>query len=248
MKKARILVIQFRSDGAGIAAEHECLRRVLEEKCELVFKNALKDEIHWDDPKHVLTGFNGVILAGSAELYFDGGHDESHEGRVVTSKIAKKSRLFARYLIEHDVPTLGICFGHQLLGAAVGADIRHSPTEGKTGTTRLRVAVEGENDPLLRGMPTEFPAQYMHKDVISKLPHGAVVLAQNAEKCPHAILRFAPHVYSVQFHPERSREDFIAASKRTPEYMPNNKSAEELFQDAKESERVLVNFVSLATR
>ena len=246
--RSKILVIQFRSDDAGIAAEHECLTRVLGEKSNLVFTNALKDEIHWDNPKRVLAGFDGIILAGSAELYFDGGHDEAHEGRVVTSKLAKDSKHFARYLIEHDFPTLGICFGHQLLGAAVGADIRHSPTKGKTGTTRLRVVAEGETDPLLRGMPQEFPAQYMHKDVISELPHGAVVLAQNAEKCPHAILRFAPHVYSVQFHPERSREDFIASSKRLVAYMPNNKSAEELFQDAKESERVLLNFVSLAAR
>ena len=231
--KPKILVIQFRSDDAGITAERECFQRVLGQMSQLVFRNALKEKIHWNKPKEVLEGFNGVILPGSAELYFDGGHDETHEGRIVTSKLAKDSRNFGHYLVEHDVPTLGICFGHQLLGAAVGADVRHSPTEGKTGTTRIEVVAEGEDDPLLRGLPKEFPAQYMHKDVISKLPHGAVVLARNAEKCPHAIVRFAPHVYSVQFHPERSREDFIAASKRLAAYIPNDRSAEELFQDSK---------------
>lgn len=244
----RILVIQFRNDAAGIEAEKGALERSIGERSLLTFKNALRGEIEWDTPRQALQEFDAVILPGSAELYFDGGHHEEYEGRVIANTIAERAKPFIQHLIENDVPTLGICFGHQLLAFASGAEVRYSKKEGKTGTMRIGIDAPGETDPLLEGLPKNFFGQYVHKDAIADLPGKAIVLASNRDRCRYAALRYAPHVYSVQFHPERTREECIASMQRAPEYLEEGADPEEIFKATPRSTRVLLNFVSLAER
>ena len=242
---ARILVIQFRNDEAGIEAEKSALRRSIGNVSSLTFKNALRDEMEWGTPETALTNFDAVILPGSAELYFDGGHHDEHEGRVIASKIAEAAKPFVQYLIQNDIPTLGICFGHQLLAYASGAPVRYSRQEGKTGTMRIGIDAAGENDPLLAGLPKNFFGQYVHKDAVADLPGNATVLASNRDRCRYAALRYAPHVYSVQFHPERTREDCIASMQRAPEYLEDGTDPNEIFKETPRSAAVLLNFVSI---
>lgn len=244
---AKILVIQFRTNPDAIESEQESLRCMLG-GCGFDFKNALVGDIEWDRPKDVLKEFDASILAGSGELYFDGGHAHDHEGRVVTSKIADSARPFARYIIEHDFPTLGICFGHQLLGHAAGVNVGHSHVESKTGTIEVTLTEEGCKDPLFRGVPETFAAQFVHKDVLFDVPPQGVVLATGGERCRFSAVRYAPHVYSVQFHPERTRKDCISSMSRYQEYLPEGADPEELFSESRQSERILRNFVALAAR
>ncbi|MBI4093967.1 type 1 glutamine amidotransferase [Candidatus Kaiserbacteria bacterium] len=239
----RILVIQFRNDEAGIEAEKSAFFRTIGKISTLTFKNALRDEVAWSQPRAVLAVFDGVILPGSAELYFDGGHHDEHEGRVIANKIAEAAKPFVQYLIQNDIPTLGICFGHQLLAYASGAPVRYSTKEGKTGTMRIGIDAAGENDPLLAGLPKNFFGQYVHKDAVADLPGNATVLASNRDRCRHAILRYGPHVYSVQFHPERTREDCIASMQRAPEYLEAGADPNEIFKETPRSPQVLLNFV-----
>ena len=240
-----ILVIQFRNDDAGIEAEKSALWRTIGEVSSLTFKNALRDEVAWNEAEMTLADFDGVILPGSAELYFDGGHNEEHEGRAIASKIAEAARPFVQHLIEKDIPTLGICFGHQLLAFASGAPVRYSKKEGKTGTMRIGIDAAGENDPLLAGLPKNFFGQYVHKDAVADLPPKATVLASNRDRCRYAALRYAPHVYSVQFHPERTREDCIESMQRAPEYLEDGADPNDIFKETPRSTTVLLNFVSI---
>lgn len=243
---ARILVIQFRlSEDAR--AEREPLARVLDGACELVFKNALAREVTWKAPEQETRGFSGVVLSGSAVLFFDGGHAETHEGRVMTSALAEEAKPFAQYLIEHDILTLGICFGHQLLGYASGAVVGHSRAESKTGTHAIVLTEAGKKDPLMKDVPVCFRAHYGHKDVLFDVPRGAVVLAHAGEKCRYSAVKFNKHVYGMQFHPEYSRQEITRVVTQFPEYIPQDVDVGELFEDTEEAEQILKNFASVAS-
>lgn len=241
-----VVVIQFRSEARALELEDRAIRRVLEDQGVIVTcKNALRGDIDWFQPEKEIAGYDAVILAGSGELYFDGGYAEEHEGRIIASRIAREAKPFAQYLLQHDIPTLGICFGHQLLGYAAGVDVGHSVLESKTGTQTVELTDDGASDPLFRGLPRTFPAQYAHKDVLFDLPTGATILAQNGDRCRFSALRYGPSMYSVQFHPEKRREDCIAGAQWYTGYLADGVSPQDVFTETKESERVMTNFLGL---
>lgn len=242
-----ILVIQFRLKDRMLF-KRQPIERVLEDTCRVTFKNAVSGDIDLTAPERELSGFDAVILSGSSDLFFDGGYEEEHEGRVLTSQFVERAKPFAQYLIEKNVPTLGICFGHQLLGYVAGASVRHSHFEGKTGTHIVEITTDGASDPLMQGLPRQFAAHYGHKDVLFDLPSGATILACNPERCRYSALRYSDRIYGVQFHPEFSRDEIGLLVRKYPEYIPCDVNTDDLFGDSDEAERVLKNFVLLATQ
>jgi GMP synthase (glutamine-hydrolysing) len=130
--------------------------------------------------------FAGVIVTGSASS--------------VTERapwMLRAEEYLARAVrLEH--PMLGICFGHQLLGQALGGLVERNPRGREMGTVELAIA---EDDPLLDRSITPALAQSTHVDSVTQLPAHARVLATTALD-PHAALRFGPRAWGVQFHPE----------------------------------------------
>ena len=103
---------------------------------------------------------------------------------------------------ETNLPILGICFGHQLIGAAYGSqvvDLGHNIREFK------EVKLLGK-DPLFYGLPGSIRVSESHRQALTRVPEGFRHLAESATSQVEAICHQKRPIYGVQFHPERSDE------------------------------------------
>jgi len=102
------------------------------------------------------------------------------------------------------LPLLGVCLGHQAIGAAFGGEIVRAPhlMHGKTSE------VCHDNKTIFRGLPFPMTATRYHSLIVreNSLPQELEVSAWTTEKDGSRIIRGLRHrdfpVEGVQFHPE----------------------------------------------
>jgi GMP synthase (glutamine-hydrolysing) len=106
-------------------------------------------------------------------------------------------------LVAAEVPFLGICYGHQLLGRAMGGEVGYNSHGKEIGTVAITRTPESNNDLLFNGIPATFQAHTTHAQSVLKLPSDAFLLSSNAHE-PHHAFRIEESAWGVQFHPEYS--------------------------------------------
>jgi GMP synthase (glutamine-hydrolysing) len=136
---------------------------------------------------------DGVMISGSAR-------DAWADSPDVLDLLA-----FARRMLAADRPVLGVCFGHQLLGRALGGEVRRNPAGWEVGATRVELTPDGAESPLFAGFDAKFMAIQSHRDAILALPAEAKVLATNPHS-PIQAFSVGDRVFGVQFHPEMDGE------------------------------------------
>jgi para-aminobenzoate synthetase component II len=124
------------------------------------------------------------------------------------------------------VPILGVCLGHQCIGAAYGGEIvrANRPMHGKTSV------IHHQGTGLFHGLPNPFRATRYHSLVIApaSVPPELEVLATSEDGEIMAVRHVRHPVHGVQFHPEsvltehgyRLVDHFLHGVPRTPRAVP----------------------------
>lgn len=101
---------------------------------------------------------------------------------------------FIRKAYGADIPTIGICFGHQIMAQALGGKVEKFAGGWSAGHTDYEHA--GENGKALLAM---------HQDQVTEIPEEATVIASN-DFCAYAGLAYKKNALSYQPHPEFTPE------------------------------------------
>ena len=106
-----------------------------------------------------------------------------------------------REIAKAGTPLFGICFGHQMVGQALGGLVAKNPNGREIGTVEVSLLPHAPLDPIFDGLPQRFCANHTHVDSVVELPPGARVLA-TTDKEKHAAFSIGEAIKCVQFHPE----------------------------------------------
>lgn len=134
-----------------------------------------------DDPD-----VDGVVVTGSeASVYWD---DPWIDPTID----------WVREAIDGGLPTLGVCFGHQVVATALGGEVVDMG-EYELGYREIR----HDGDPLFAGIDNPFLAFATHSDTVAELPAEVHLIAEN----DYGVQAFRTDLaVGVQFHPEYDQE------------------------------------------
>jgi len=127
------------------------------------------------------------------------------------------------------IPTLGICYGHQLLAYSLAGKVDDNPQGREYGTVPVVLQSAAQKDLLFEGLPENLSAHVCHKQSALTLPADARLLASSYLE-PHQAFVIGDRIWGVQFHPEFDAE--IVA-----EYVQHDHQV--LTEEGKDPERIL---------
>jgi GMP synthase (glutamine-hydrolysing) len=136
-------------------------------------------------------GVDGLVVMGGAM----GAHDDQKAPWLPAT------RELIQRAAHAEVPTLGICLGHQLCAVALGGEIVVNPNGRQLGLLEVGWTAEAVDDELMSGLVAPRRAMHWNDDVVTRLPEGARQLA-TASTGEVQAARHAPTVWGVQWHPE----------------------------------------------
>jgi GMP synthase (glutamine-hydrolysing) len=100
-------------------------------------------------------------------------------------------------IFELGIPTLGICYGMQLMARDLGGAV------DRTGVSEFgKTELEAHESELFHDLPVEQVVWMSHRDSVTAPPEGASVTASSPSTPIAAFESPARRLYGVQFHPE----------------------------------------------
>lgn len=163
---------------------------LLESGCRLEVRHPYAgDEL--PDHTALVEACDAALVLGGAM----GADDDEHLGWIGPTK------QLIRAAAEQQLPTLGVCLGHQLIASALGGQVGRNPLGQQVGVLDVGWADAAAADPLFGALATPRRGLHWNNDVVTRLPEGAVELARTG-RGEVQVARFGPAMWGVQLHPE----------------------------------------------
>lgn len=136
-----------------------------------------------------LSGFDGVMIGGSPASVTEAAPWMQWLEALIRDMVAARRPLF------------GACFGHQIIARALGVPVIRNPGGWAHGLIEMHRTGRA---------PWSGPAPTLrlygsHVEQVARLPDGATGLYESPG-CPVAGFAIGGHVFTVQHHPEMTRE------------------------------------------
>lgn len=190
----KTLLIQFRLDEATRQHEYDCfIKRCGLESEDTIQLNVLDRLPSAED----LDGVDVMIIGGSGDYLISNGDIPDQVNAV--SRILHMAR-------AQKLPTIGICFGAQIMSQAFGGKVERDDERAELGTFEIFQHPDARLCPIFKLLPERFNVQLGHKDHMS-LPEGAVLLASSEKSAIQAFTFPGEPMYALTFHPELDVED-----------------------------------------
>jgi GMP synthase (glutamine-hydrolysing) len=108
-------------------------------------------------------------------------------------------------LMNLDVPTIGVCLGHEIIASAYQSKIKRIY---EYQSKKERVFIDVIDDPIFEGLgKTEMMMQKKHRFHVP-IPSQQFEILAHSESCPNEIMRHKDKpIYGFQGHPEVSGDD-----------------------------------------
>lgn len=152
------------------------------------------DVEHGIFPTGNLADYDGFVITGGRASASD---DDDWMARLLDT---------VREVHARQIPLLGICMGHQVVALALGGEVGVNPNGWEMGLTSIDLTPEGRRHPWFREAPRPFQILETHRDIITRLPPGAVHLAGSG-KTEYEIFQLGPSTLCLQGHPEMDHEE-----------------------------------------
>ena len=131
---------------------------------------------------------SGIVLSGGPSSVYEVGSPSLDPG-----------------ILSLGIPTLGICYGFQVMAQQLGGEVANTGLR-EYGSTAVTLAAGPST--LLGDQPTEQTTWMSHGDSVSKAPEGFTVLASSASTPVAAFANDVTRMYGVQWHPEVKHSEF----------------------------------------
>ncbi len=107
-------------------------------------------------------------------------------------------KAFVRGLYGGPKKFIGVCFGHQMLGEALGGKVEKAATGWNVGAHTFNIV---QQESWMTPFQPRLNVLIMCQDQVVRLPENSTVLARTAA-CPVAMFRVGERMLGIQGHPE----------------------------------------------
>jgi anthranilate synthase/aminodeoxychorismate synthase-like glutamine amidotransferase len=168
--------------------------------------------------RHDAIGVDEILALAPSHIIISPGPCSPNEAGISTEVVRR---------VGQRIPILGVCLGHQCIGAAYGGEIVRAGTPMHGKTSRIHHSGTG----LFAGLPNPFTATRYHSLVIApaSIPSCLRVTATAEDGEIMAVQHIEHPVHGVQFHPEsvltehgyRLLDHFLHGVPATPRPLPH---------------------------
>ncbi|WMY97665.1 MAG: glutamine-hydrolyzing GMP synthase [Arsenophonus sp.] len=179
-QNGRILILDFGSQYTQLIAR--CIRDI-GVYCELLSCDAQKIEIKKFNP-------SGIILSGSYQS--------------VTNFDSPK---ITEYILQSNLPVLGICYGMQVMCFQLGGTVEKINKKREYGYSKIFIKKKSEllgniYDDINQNKEKFLDVWMSHEDTVTSIPKDFFVVG-STKNCEYAIIEHkSKKMYGLQFHPE----------------------------------------------